>query len=328
MKLQRPTPGCILRGGQLVGVLLMISRTISLSLLLAALTTTTHADTFGSGANTFSIDFVTIGSPGNPADTTGDPNPAGSVPYTYRIGMYEVPEDAVRKANTLGGLGITLDSRGLNKPATSLSWFEAAKFVNWLNTSSGATPAYKFDSAGAFQLWVTGDPGYDPANLFRNTLARYFLPSADEWYKAAYFDPSTGGYWDYPTGSDTPPIAIASGTAPGTAVWNQSVGPADVDLAGGLSSFGTMAQGGNISEWEESEGGLSNDSLSFVRGVRGSGWDAATSFSMSSGARFQASATANPVNVTFRIARVIPEPKGIGLVICLSTFLVAISRRE
>ena len=35
------------------------------------------ADTFGSGANTFNIDFVHIGNPGNPADTTGSPNPAG-----------------------------------------------------------------------------------------------------------------------------------------------------------------------------------------------------------------------------------------------------------
>ncbi len=134
------------------GVLLLLA-----TLLLA--TSANYADTFGSGVNSFTIDFVTIGSPGNPADTTGDPNPAGSMPYTYRIGKYEVPEDAVRKANTLGGLGITLDSRGPNKPATSISWFEAAMFVNWLNTSSGSTPAYKFDSAGNFQLWAAGDPG-------------------------------------------------------------------------------------------------------------------------------------------------------------------------
>ena len=51
-----------------------------------------RADTFGSGANQFQIEFVTIGNPGNPADTTGDPNPAGSVPYEYRIGKYEIPK--------------------------------------------------------------------------------------------------------------------------------------------------------------------------------------------------------------------------------------------
>jgi hypothetical protein len=38
-----------------------------------------RADTFGSGANTFSIDFVTIGNPGNPPDA--NPNPAGTIPF-------------------------------------------------------------------------------------------------------------------------------------------------------------------------------------------------------------------------------------------------------
>src|SRR3954451_14735634 len=38
-----------------------------------------RADTFGSGANSFDIDFVTVGTPGNPADA--NPNPAGAVPY-------------------------------------------------------------------------------------------------------------------------------------------------------------------------------------------------------------------------------------------------------
>jgi hypothetical protein len=32
---------------------------------------TARADTFCSGANTFDIEFVTIGNPGNPADSSG-----------------------------------------------------------------------------------------------------------------------------------------------------------------------------------------------------------------------------------------------------------------
>ena len=84
-------------------------------------------------------------------------------------------------------------------------------------------------------------------------MARYFLPSVDEWYKAAYYDPTSGVYYDYPTGSDTAPTAVASGTAAGTAVYNQLLaqGPADITLAGGLSPYGTMGQGGNVSELEE-----------------------------------------------------------------------------
>ena len=59
----------------------------------------------------------------------------------------------VDKANTLGGLGIAKDTRGADKPATSVSWNEAARFINSLNTSAGSTPAYKF----ALQ---PGDIGY------------------------------------------------------------------------------------------------------------------------------------------------------------------------
>jgi hypothetical protein len=90
--------------------------------------------TFGSGVNQFAMDFVTIGNPGNAADTTGSPNPAGSVGYTYDIGKFEVSEDMITKYNanfgTANNLVITKDNRGTNKPATSISWNEAARFVN------------------------------------------------------------------------------------------------------------------------------------------------------------------------------------------------------
>ncbi len=131
------------------------------------------ADTFGSGPNSFEIEFVTIGSPGNAPDD--DPNPAGAVDYAYRMGKYEISEQMIDKANALSvesgtPLGITKDTRGPNKPATSVTWFEAATFVNWLNTSTGSVPAYKFDDLGAFQLWQPGDAGYDPNYLYRNSL--------------------------------------------------------------------------------------------------------------------------------------------------------------
>ncbi|HJQ82268.1 MAG TPA: hypothetical protein VJ828_20060 [Lacipirellulaceae bacterium] len=54
-----------------------------------------RADVFGSGASSFEVEFATIGNPANPPDTTGSPNPAGSVPYAYRIGKYEVSEQMI-----------------------------------------------------------------------------------------------------------------------------------------------------------------------------------------------------------------------------------------
>ena len=95
--------------------------------LLALAANLSRADTFGSGANSFEIEFVRIGSPGNSAGQHGPaPRPAGSVPYEYRIGKFEISEQKIDKANALGGLGITKDSRGPDKPATSVDWFEAS----------------------------------------------------------------------------------------------------------------------------------------------------------------------------------------------------------
>jgi hypothetical protein len=253
----------------------------TIPLILVALThlhaAALYADTFGSGDNTFDIAFVRIGNPGNAADTEGDPNPAGSVPYSYRIGKFEVSEQMIDKANALGGLGITKDSRGPNKPATSVTWFEAAKFVNWLNTSTGYTPAYKFDGNGDFQLWTPGDAGYNPNNLYRNRLARYVLPSADEWYKAAYYDPIAAVYYNYPTGSDSLPDGVDFvGDTIFDAVYSDgafSTQPNDITDVGVLSPYGTAGQGGNVYEWEETDSDLVNDSTSSFRGARGGFYD-------------------------------------------------------
>jgi formylglycine-generating enzyme required for sulfatase activity len=266
-----------------------------------------QADTFGSGANEFTIEFVPIGDPNNPDDTTGVPNPAGKVEYAYRMGKFEISEGMIDKANTLGGLGITHNNRGTNKPATSISWFEAAKFINWLNTSTGHSAAYKFNG-GTFELWRSGDAGYDSSNPFRNSDAFYFLPTADEWYKAAYYDSYAGEYYDFPTGSDTAPTAVANGTAPDTAVYIQPFdqGPADINQTGGRSPYGTMGQGGNAWEWEETEFDLINDLSDSPRGVRGGGWYFTTSH-LGARSRDVDFPSLEYHNIGFRVAS-IPEP--------------------
>lgn len=211
------------------------------------------------------MDFVDIGNAGNAADTTGSPNPAGSVGYNYRMGTYEVSRDMITKYNASNPTGpqISLNDmssfggNGVDRPATGVSWNEAARFVNWLNTSTGHSAAYQFDTTGAndnITLWEVGDAGYNASNRFRNSNAHYFLPSENEWYKAAYYDPNANGglrgYWNYATGSDTAPVTTSGGTASETAVYRDGVntnppGPADITNAGGLSAYGTMAQNGN-----------------------------------------------------------------------------------
>ncbi len=215
----------------------MLTLLACLSLSASLMATNAVAETFGVGENEFSIEFVTIGNPGNPGDPTVNPSPGGSVPYEFQIGKYEVGRDMVTKANAEGGLGITLadmtslGGNGPDRPATGVSWNEAARFVNWLNTSEGFPAAYKFSmQPGQFGynantnilLWQAGDPGFNAANPFRNSLARYALPSVHEWHKAAYYDPSAGNYFVYPTASDSAPTPVISGTTAGTAVYSQS----------------------------------------------------------------------------------------------------------
>src|SRR5262249_20820804 len=75
--------------------------------------------------------------------------------------------------------------------------------------------------------------------------------------------------------SNTAPTIVASGTATGSAVYGGQSGPADIMLAGGLSPYGTMAQGGNVYEWEETDEDLVNGptvTSSYYRGVRGGNW--------------------------------------------------------
>ena len=295
------------------------------------------ADTFGMAANQFDIEFVTIGNPGNPPDDTGNPNRAGGVDYIYNMGKYEISRDAIEKANAEGNLGLTLDPMdfvtGLGDgprpamPATGISWNEAARFVNWLNTSNGFTPAYKFstqpedigyDANANVELWQPTDAGYDAHNLFRNSQAHYFLPSVDEWYKAAFYDPNanggSGGYWNYPTVSDRVPRRIAGGTGDFTAVWNQQFaqGPADITDAGGLSPYGTMAQGGNVYEWEETTYDLANDVGSSVHGVRGGYWSSGLFGSLSASVRYGSDIPPNEsVDIVgFRVASVTEEIAG------------------
>jgi hypothetical protein len=307
-------------------------RSLATLAVVTACTSLADGDTFGTGGNQFMIDFVDIGNPGNGADTTGAPNPAGTVPYVYRMGKYEVSRDMITKASTEGSLGITLDDmtslggNGVNRPATGVSWNEAARLINWLNTSEGFTPAYKFAvqpgeggySANAhIDLWQSGDAGYNSANPFRNELAQYFLPSVDEWYKAAYYDPTGSSYFNYPTGSDTAPTPVASGTTPGTAVYDQTLttGPADITLAGGLSPYGTMGQGGNVWEWEETEFDLVNNSASSLRGLRGGNWFL-DSFYLTASDRSSGGNPAGEGNdIGFRVASV-PEPGSITLLVC------------
>ena len=238
------------------------------------------------------------------------------------MGTYEVTQDAVTKAMASGLADVTAGEWTGNQPVAPISWYEAAAFANWLNTSSGKTAAYDLTfSSGSWtmalwssdQAWTAGG-----TNLYRNKNAFYFLPSENEWYKAAYYNAAGANYFLYPTASNTDVIAVASGTTAGTAVYAfAGLEPAAVTNAGGLSPVLTMGQGGNVSEWMESSFDGTNSVASAERAARGGSYQSAyypglTTSPLISSARGRGVPSNEIRNLGFRVASV-PEPSTYAL---------------
>ena len=312
---------------------------LATAILAGASLTAAHADTFGTGANQFTLDFTTIGNANNSADTTG----YGSVGYDYRIGTYEISQNQIDKATASGLAHVTAGGWSGDKPAANMSWYESAAFVNWLNTSKGFTSAYNLTWSGStwsMALWTATDAGYDANNEYRNSLAKYFLPSENEFYKAAFGKSDGSGYYLYPTASDAAPTAVTSGTTSGTAVYNQGwipPGPASIYQAGGLSSYGTMGQGGNIQEWQESSSDGTNNNVGDQRMVRGGYWYGSSSDALDSSTRSSFGPSTDIVNLGLRVAGVsgivpdnpaVPEPSTYALIGLGALVMVIAYRRK
>jgi len=303
-----------------------IGTTLLAAVLVAA---GSYADSFGTGGNAFSVDFVDIGYAGNAADASG----YGAVGYNYRIGQKEVTLDQFAKARAADSLisdgdeGYWNDGTrtvGTAGPASYVSAYEAMKFANWLTTGSAISGAYQFNAGGTTLLAV--DRG--AAVTAYGTV--YVLPSEDEWYKAAYYKPvDDGSYSLYANGSDSA-ASLTHGTANGWNYDNSGYVNGSPNYTwetgfGGEEQNGTFDMMGNVWEWNESAYDGTLDNLAERRVFRG-GSAINGRLSLRSSDRFSGNPTGGLNSLGFRVAA-IPEPSSIALIGLAGGFALFVRRR-
>jgi formylglycine-generating enzyme required for sulfatase activity len=301
---------------------------------------------FGSIASAEAIQWVTVGDPNNAADTTN----RGAVSDSFQIMKYEFTNqqytnflnsvDAgginpnsvynVDMGNDIrGGISFTsgaasgskyaVKSNMGDKPVNYVSWFDAARVANWYQ--NGATSLSNTED-GAYTLVGGQTTGTAPA---RNNGATFYIPTEDQWYKAAYYKggSTSAGYWDYATRSDTAPTAVTAdetgiGSAGstgnfanylGAANWNGLSRNGNVTTVGtnGVSSaYGAFDMNGNITEWNDLTGLVAGSD----RGVRGGYWGSFSEFSLRSSFNQEIAASDESDVYGFRLASpvAVPEP--------------------
>ena len=133
-----------------------------------------------------------------------------------------------------------------NRPVVYVGYRDAMRYCNWLSSGDTEKGAYDVSRPNAHRL-----PG-----------ARYFIPSDDEWCKAAYFDPTRDGvrkYWDYPCRTDDLPANdprlphacnyLREGVHLGAGAPYYLAEVTDYPTSD--SFFGCRQMGGNVWEWVE-----------------------------------------------------------------------------
>jgi hypothetical protein len=242
----------------------------------------------------YGIDFVTIGSPGN-AGYDG-PNPGffgagrGGVAYEYRIGRFEITTaqwmqfvntfstqgdefrlfavpnrwGAVEDPNYQGPgrrwmLPPGVPDAGM-RPVFGPTWREAALYCNWLHNEQPADFAMIQDGAYDASTFTFNSDGTFNDQRTHNPGALFWIPTLDEWIKAAHFDPNRfgpgqPGYWTYSHGSEEPPIPGPPGVGETSAGYRiEPFGHFDIPLGaypGGLSPWGLFDVTGGTEEWTE-----------------------------------------------------------------------------
>ncbi len=312
------------------------------------------------------FDMAIVGNPGNANDSTG----YGAVAYDYRIQTTEVSLfhytaflQAVAATDTYNlynsNMGSNANIEGITRngisgsytysvsgtgarPVTFVNWFDAARFANWVaNGQPMGAQGNATTENGAYTLSGAtsgATPTKNAINPNTGATTTFWLPDENEWYKAAYYDPSAGGppgddYWLYPTRSDTAPgNAIGAGTnqanyyAGDFSVTQSSSYSSGQNylteggaFGGSASFYGTYDQAGNVWEWHDPISGSSP-------GIRGGSWVDIGSY-MESSYRGSFDSSSESSSVGFRLAS-IPEPSTAALMLIAGGAYWFIRRRK
>ena len=225
----------------------------------------------------------------------------GTVGYSYRVGKFEVTagqyvvflnavasnEDtyglynpSMDTAVDASGFGCNIKREGspghynysvaedwANRPVNWVSWGDAARFCNWLTKGrpKGDQDASTTEDGSYLLNGATTDEAMQ-AVIRKSPLdgGRYYIPTENEWYKAAYHanDPGApgGNYFDYPTANNSAPSNVLDDPDSGNNA-NFLAAEYTIDApyfrteAGEFenspSPYGTFDQGGNVREWNE-----------------------------------------------------------------------------
>ena len=294
-------------------------------------------------AHAVTIDWVTVGDPGNAADTTT----YGAVADAFQIMKFEFTNqqyadflnsvdadgnnpnsvyNASMGSNARGGISFTsgaasgskyaIRTNMGDKPVNFVSWFDAARVANWLQNGQGSGST----ETGAYTLVGGQTSGTAPA---ANPGASYLLPTEDQWYKAAYYKGggTNAGYWDYATQSDSTPTAVTAGSTGigsaglsstdnsanfnSAADWNSLNGNVTtVGSNGGASAYGAFDMSGNIFEWNDLDGTTGSS-----RGLRGGGWNYPIAVFLSSSFGGTNDPSGEDDRFGFRLASPVPVPE-------------------
>jgi formylglycine-generating enzyme len=190
-----------------------------------------------------------------------------------------------------------------NQPVRYVSFYDGLRLCNWLANGQGDGDTENGSYNLSLGVWLT-----------RETNATWALASDDEWYKAAYYDPVSGTYHEYPNGSDAAPQDPTDETTAremnfgDDPYWQGGVYFTSIGETTGRSPYGVSDLGGNVREWTETLVPPGQGSYRITRGG---------TFVSQAGALSASQTSPNDPGTEgltgFRLAYIIPEPSSVAL---------------